>query len=404
MTDKQISAAEASVMKDMVEDDEISLIDLAVILARQKWLLISFPMFVGVMAVLYALTLTAIFTSTTKILPPQQGQSTASSMLAQLGSVAGLVGGVGGIKNPNDLYIGMLKSRTVADNLIQRFDLNKYYDAKLPSAARASLEEATNIASGKDGIITIAVDDKDPKHAADLANAYVDELYKLTKVLAVTEASKQRFFYEHQFEQAKENLAKAEVAAKRALESGGVAKVDAQGQAMIEVTARLRGQIAVKDVQIGAMRAYAAEANPDLKKAQQELAAMKSQLAKMEGAGNEGSALPADGDKGMDSMRLLRDYKYYETIYAILAKQYELAKIEEAKDASIIQVLDKAIEPDHRSRPKRAMIVLVAVLVAFFLSVLWAFIREALSKARLDPEQSDRLKKLSEALWSWRRS
>ncbi len=403
MTDKQIPSGQLNKMKVLDEDDEISLIDLAVVLARQKWWLIGLPLLVGFVAALYTLMLTAIFTSTTKILPPQQGQSSASAMLAQLGGVASLVGGVGGLKSPNVLYIGMLKSRTVADNLIQRFDLNKYYESKLQSATRVSLEGATTIVSGKDGIITIAVDDKDPKHAADLANAYVDELYKLTKVLAVTEAAKQRLFYEHQFEQAKDNLAKAEVAAKRALESGGVAKVDAQGQAMIEVTARLRGQIAVKEVQIVAMRGYAAEGNPDFKKAQQELAAMKSQLVKMEGPGNGGIAASADSDKGMDGMRLLRDYKYYETIYALLAKQYELAKIEEAKDAAIIQVLDKAIEPDRKSKPKRAQIVLVSVLAGFILTVLWVFIREALIKVRQDPEQSGRLQELSEAL-SWRRN
>ncbi len=388
-------------MNNLDEDDEISLIDLAVVLARQKKLLIGLPLLVGIIAAVYAFTLPATFTSTTKILPPQQGQSTASAVLAQLGSVAGLIGGAGGIKNPNDLYIGMLKSRTVADNLIQHFDLTKYYEATLPSATRASLEGATTIASGKDGIISIGVDDKDPKHAADLANAYVEELYKLTKVLAVTEASKQRLFYEHQFEQAKDNLAKAEVAAKLALETGGVAMVDAQGKAMIEVTSRLRGQIAVKEVQIGAMRGYAAEGNPELKKAQQELAAMNSQLAKMEGPGS-GRATLASGDKGMDGMRLLRDYKYYETIYALLAKQYELAKIDEAKDAAIIQVLDKAIEPDRKSKPKRAQIVLVSVLAAFFLTILGVFIREALIKARQDPEQAGRLRELSNAL-SWRR-
>ncbi len=385
----------------MDEDDEISLIDLVIVLARQKWLLIGLPMFVGVVAVIISLRLPDVYTSSTNILPPQQGQSSASAMLAQLGSVAGLVGGVGGIKNPNDLYIGMLKSRTVADNLIQRFNLKKYYDQERQSDTRKSLDGGTTITSGKAGIITIAVDDRDPKHAADLANAYVDELYKLTKVLAVTEASQQRLFYEHQFEQAKENLAKAEEAAKRALENGGVAKVDAQGQAMIEVTARLRGQIAVKDVQIGAMRAYAAEGNPDLKRAQQELSAMKNQLTKIEGSGAEGSPASATGDKGMDSMRLLRDYKYYETIYALLAKQFELAKIEEAKDAAIIQVMDKAIEPDSRSKPQRTRIVLTSVLAALFVAIILAFIREGLAKIRQDPEQTGKLKELSKAL-SWR--
>src|SRR5213076_3323390 len=251
-------------------------------------------------------------------LPPQQTQST-SAVLAQLGNLAGLAGGpaAAGLKNPNDLYVGMLKSRAVADNLIQRFDLNRLYDQNYQSLTRKRLEKETTITAGRDGIITIQVDDKDPKRAADLANAYVDELMKLTKVLAVTEASQRRLFFERQLLQVKDNLTTAEVAARQGLQKGGLAQVDAQGRSMIEVTARLRAQISVKEVQIGSMRTFAAEGNPELQRTQEELQALRRELARIEGSSpiTGVGKRETSGGSGLDNLGRLRDVKYYEFLY-----------------------------------------------------------------------------------------
>ena len=286
----------------------------------------------------------------------------------------------------------MLKSRPVVDNLIQRFGLMKSGD-KYPSQVREGLAGVTSITVGSDGLITIAVSDTDTKRAADLANAYVDELNKLTNVLAVTETSQRRLFFERQFAQAKDSLAKAEIAVKQALEKGGIVQVEGQGRAMLEATARLRGEISVKEVQISAMRAFAADRNPDLYRTQQELESMKRELAKIEGAGGARAAtVGASGQQGMDNLRLLRDLRYYETIYEMLGKQYELAKLDESKDPSIIQVLEKAIEPDVKSGPKRRPIVMFAALAAALVALLWAFAKEALDRARGNPAQSRRLR------------
>lgn len=398
MTDKLEGVADAP---SFPEDDEISLLDLALVLVAQKKLILGLPAVVAVLAIAYSLLLPNIYTASTRIMPPQQGQSSASAMLAQLGGLAGLAGGAAGLKNPNDLYIGMMKSRSVADGLILRFNLNKHYEQKLQSGTRKALEANTVIAAGKDGIISIEFSDKDPKKAAEIANAYVDELFKLTRVLAVTEASQRRLFFEKQTIQAKDNLARAETVARQGIEKGGLANIDVQSRAILETTARLRGQMAVKEVQIGAMRSFAAERNPDLLMALQELEAMKRELAKIEGSGRTVDSAPGNGS-GMDNIQLLRDVKYFETMYEMLAKQYELAKIDEAKDSAIIQVMDKAIEPDLKSKPKRSLIVLLATLAAGFAAVLWAFVREALAKARQNPEQAGKLAQLSSAL-SWRR-
>ena len=230
----------------------------------------------------------------------------------------------------------------------------------------------------------------------------MDELFKLTKVLAVTEASQRRLFFERQLEQARDNLAKAETAARQALEKGGLVQVEGQGRAIVETTARLRGQMTVKEVQIGAMRSFATERNPDLQLAQKELEALKHELARIEGAsgGKVGDQRENSG-QGIDSLGLLRNVKYYETIYELLAKQYELAKIDEAKDSAVVQVMDKAIEPDRRTKPWRSLIVLLSAFAALFIGILWAFVRESMARAKADPRQASRFLDLKRYL-TWK--
>ncbi|MDE2344726.1 MAG: lipopolysaccharide biosynthesis protein [Betaproteobacteria bacterium] len=389
----------------MDDEDEISLLDLAIVLAKHKRRVAALTAGAAVLALIVSLLLPKIYTGTTRILPPQQAQSTASAMMAQLGGLAGLAGAAAGIKNPNDLYVGMLKSRTVADALIQRFQLQSVYDTKLLSETRKTLANRTTVSAGKDGIITIEVEDRDPKRAADLANGYVEELYKLTQVLAVTDASQRRLFFERQLSQARENLAHAEAAARTAVAQGGVASVDATGRSLIAVTARLRGEIAAKQVQIAAMRSFATDQNPDLKVAQQELAALQSELGRIEGnsKGGPASEASAAGDtRGAGNLALLRDVKYYETLDEMLTKQYELAKIDEAKDAALIQVMDHALVPDRKTKPKRALIVILSALAGLFAGILWAFLAEAAERARQQPETAARLQTFKEAL-RWRK-
>ena len=389
------------------EEEDVGLLDLLIVLAKHKTLVLGLPAAAAVVSVIVSLLLPNIYTGTTKVLPPQQSQST-SAVLAQLGSLAGLAGGaVSGVKNPNDLYVGMLKSSTVTDNLIQRFDLNKLYEQKFQSETRTRLARETRIVAGKDGIITIEVDDKDPKRAAELANGYVDELFKLTKVLAVTEASQRRLFFERQLGQAKENLARAEASTRLALEKGGLVLVEGQGRVMAETSARLRAEITVKEIQIGAMRTFASEQNPELQRTQQQMEVLKRELARTEGTSGSraGSSAQTNG-KGIENLRLLREMKYNEVTYELLARQYEIAKIDEAKDSAIIQVMDKAIEPDRKSRPRRSLIVLLSVLVTFLLAIVWAFALEAVAKSSQDPLGADRWQVLKQhvALRAWWRN
>jgi len=379
-----------------MDDDEINLMDLLLVIAKHNRFIIKLTLSVAVLAVVYALLQPPIFTAKTVILPPQQGQSAASMMLSQLGGLGALAGGAGGIKSPNDLHIGMLKSQTVANQLIARFQLQQKFEAKTMEATRKALEGSTVIASGKDGFITIEYSDKDPKFAATIANAYVEELDRLNSTLALTEASRKRLFFQKQLKGTIESLAVAEIGLKQTQEKTGLIQPEAQGQAIIMAVAGLRAQVAAKEVELAAMGAFATPQNPDYRLQQQALAGLRAQLAKVErdNVQGRGDVMVPTGklpETGLEYLRKMREVKYQETLFELLGKQFEIAKIDEAKDAPLIQVVDKALVPEKKSKPKRALIVILATMMAFFIGILLAFFREASARASLDPASAERM-------------
>lgn len=365
------------------------LLDMLIVLARHKKLIISLPIIAACCGAAVSFALPNVYRSSAKLLPPQQAQSSASMLLSQLGGAAGVMAGAAGLKNPSDLYIAMLKSRTVADKVITKFNLQKAYDVTSMEKARAVLEENTAIAAGKDGLINIDVEDEDKKLVPQLANAYVSELITLTKVLAVTEASQRRVFFERQLEQAKDNLAKAEMALKGALDTRGVISVDADSRAIVETVGRLRAQISAKQIQLSAMDAFVTTSNPEYRRAQEELISLRAELSKLENGRPALAGVTAAGpDKqvGLENIKILRDVKYYQMLYELLAKQYEGARLDEAKDTALIQVLDPAIEPERKFKPKRAILVLLSAFFAAFVAVAWAFMAEARQKVLRDTQ------------------
>lgn len=386
---------EASELKNSteIESGEISFLDLMVALASRKWLLVGFPLLVGFVTAGYSLTLPNIFTATTTILPPQQSGG-ATAVLAQLaGGVGASLGGT--LKSPSDIYVVMLKSRTISDKIVDRYGLMKIYGSSMPGAARGKFEESRRVTVGRESAINIEVDDTDPKRAAELANGLVDELYKLSRTLAVTEASQRRLFFEQQLKLAKDNLTNAEVAARQQLAQGGLVKVDDQGRSMVATTSQWRAKISAQEVHITAMRSFSSDKNPELILAQKELAAMREGLAKLESGEPKGQA---PSGKGMESLSVLRNIKYYETLYELLAKQYEAARMDEAKDSSLIQVLDVAVEPEFKSKPKRAVTVMISAVVAQFLAICWILGFFLLARAQRNPYQARRLEALREEL------
>lgn len=382
-------------------------LDLLIVLVSQKKMIIGTALATGLVAMAISLMIPPTFSSTAKIMPPQQQQNSGmAAMLGQLGSLAGSAGSLAGIKSPNDLYVGLLESRTIADNLISRFKLKAYYGKETMDDTRRTLNGVSNVVSGKkDGLISISVEDSDPKFAADLANAYVEELAKLTQTMAITESSQRRMFFEKQLKDAKEQLAKAEIALRATQEKTGMIQLDGQVQAIIGNVAQLKGSIAAKEIQLNAMRTFAAPQNPELLRAQEELRGMQAQLSKMERSqADKGDLMVPTGsipEVGVEYVRSLRDVKYYETVFELLAKQFELAKIDEAKDSSLIQVLDTAVPAERKSKPLRGLITLVATAAGGLLGIALAFANVAYRDSRRNPEGRERWDRL---LMAWKNS
>jgi tyrosine-protein kinase Etk/Wzc len=364
------------------EDGGVELLDVLIVLAKNKITILKITLAAAVVSAIASFLIPNSYTGTARILPPQQSQSSAAMLLGQLSGLAGLIGGSGNAKNPNDLYVGMLKSRTIADNIISRFELQKLYDEDTMVETRKEFARNSSITAGKDGLITIAFDDDDPQRAASVANAYVEELDKLTQTLAVTEAAQRRLFFERHLQQAKNDLGDSEIALKLTQEKTGLIMLDNQGRAIIEAVAALRGQIAAKEVELQAIRTFATEKNSEYVRTQQQIAALRMELTKLEraqisGAGNILLPTGKVPEAGLEYLRKLRDVKYNETVFELLAKQFEAAKLDEAKDAALIQVVDRAVPADKKSKPYRAVIVLFASLVAAFAGSVWVMYREA---------------------------
>lgn len=364
---------------------ETTFVDILIVLAKHKKRIIGVTFGAALLSVAASLIMPNVYQASTKLLPPQQSQSSAAALLSQLGGMAGAAAGAAGLKNPNELYVGMLKSRTVADRLVAQFDLKKAYNTEFQEIARRKLEASTIISSGKDGLITIEVEDKDPKRVAPLTNAYVNELSRLTKVLAVTEAAQRRVFYERQLESTKNNLAKAEASLKSTLNTRGVISVDAESRSILETVGRLRAQVSAKEIQLSSMRAFVTTANPEFRRVEEELNGLRAELSRLEN-GRGGASTDPGNQRGLENVRVLRDLKYQQLLYEMLAKQYEAARIDEAKEPSLIQVLDPAVEPEHKSKPRRALIVLLATAIAAVGAITWAFLIEARRNVLASPQ------------------
>src|SRR5579863_5471995 len=274
-------------------DDEISLFELFLVMVERRNFVALMTLGFALIAVVIAFLLPIRYTATVSLLPPQQGSSLGAMLSSQVGSLGGmaaLAGGSLGIKNPNEIVVAMLKSRTVEDSMVQRFQLMQEYRERYPSDARKQFEKHAAVdGSGKDGLIRISVEDRDPKRAADLANGYVEQYRALSEHLAITEASQRRLFFEKQLEQAKDNLANAEEALKRTQQTTGLIQLDSQARALIESAASLKAQIVAKEVEIQGMQTYATTENSQLIEAQRELNSMRAQLAKLSGSGESAS-------------------------------------------------------------------------------------------------------------------
>jgi len=352
-------------------------------LARGKRLVALVTGIATLVGIVVSLLLPVSYTATTRIMTPQQTQPSAAYLMGQLAlnptaanPLGGATGGSLGLRNPNELYLGLLASRPIADGIIGEFGLEGVYHTKDMTAARKALADRTAITSEKSTLIAISVTDTDKKRAAAIANAYPEQLRALSKNLAVTEASQRRLFYEQRLKDAKEDLVSAELALQKIQKQKGLVQLDTQTKALITSLADLQAQVAAKEVQLQALRSYSTEQNPEVQLLESQLSSLQDQSARLEersGSPESGGFDLADvAGAGAEYLRAEHELEYRQALFDLLLKQYDAARWDEARNAAVIQVVEEAIPPERKSAPKRTFIVLTFIALGLLGS--WFYI------------------------------
>jgi tyrosine-protein kinase Etk/Wzc len=370
------------------EDNPILLLSLLRVLGRSRRTLLLFTSAGLIIGVIVAFLLPVHYTSTASFLPPGANTSSGAAVLAgQLSQLSGLGGGaglLGAAKTPGDLYVGILKSRSIASELVKRFDLEHVYKVKKESQAEKLLASHSTFDVGiKDSIVTIAVTDESPSRARDLANAYLDALRETNSRLALSEASQRRLFFGQQLAKEKDDLEDAEVDLKRTEEQTGLIAPAGQTASEIQTIAQTRAQISVRQVELSALRQSATEQNPEVVRLQSEIADLQGQLSRLQSGSAQGAGTAIPTSKvpalALDYVRKDREVKYHEALFDMLARQYESARLDEAHEAPMLQILDPASYPDSKSGPPRMLIALGGLLLGLFAGCAGVLLRDRLA-------------------------
>ena len=400
ISDTSNTEAVLSITTNPQADSGWSVLDLLAVLAKRRRSILMFTFGIAVTTVVVSILLPARYTAETSILPPQQSTNSAA-LLSQMaggggGGLSALAGSSLGLKSQVDVYVAMFRSRTVEDAMIKRFDLLKAYDVKKTSDARKIFEKRSTVVAGlKDGVIRVTLDGPSPDQAATMANAYVEEFRRTSSRIATTEAGQRRMFFDRQLEEAENNLSNAEQALKKTELKTGFVQPDSQSRAMIQSAAEIQGQIAATEVQMQSISSFATDDNPQMAILRNQLSALRSQLSRLTGSsGNETDLFVPKGklpEAALDYVRKLREVKYREVIFQALANQYQLAKLDEAKQGTEFQVIDFAVPPDRRSFPHRAILVILFTSLAFIFACFAVWITAALEILRTHPENGPKL-------------
>lgn len=382
----QVTSSDAVTM----DENHFKLLDMLQVVADNIRLLVLGSLLIGLLSLGASFIVAPTFSSKTQIIPPKQQQSGVASALADLSGLGGAAGGIAGVKNPADQYASILKSKSIADALVDQFNLLDRYDEKYRIDAIKELADNTRILVGaKDGLISIEFDDKDAQTSADIANAYVGELRKVLNRLALTESQQRRVFFERMVAETKTNLVKAEIALKASGVDSSALKLSAT--ASLEGLARLRAQISVQEVKLATMLGYLADTAPEFRLAQNELAALKTELRKAD---------KEDGATGgqSDYVARFREFKYQEALMELYLKQFEVARLDEGREGAVIQVVDAAQKPERKSKPKKGFVAVIATLGGAVLMLLFIFTRHFMQDASKDPILRKKILQLRQTL------
>lgn len=393
---REDSAPASSDWSAQDEPGASGLLDTLIVLAKRKRMVLGLPVVASLSALLISFLVPNTYTAVARILAPRQNQSLSAMFLNQMGGLASLAGDSLGVKDPNETYVSMLKSRTVADSIISKYNLQQVYGTKDLFDTRKELSKRSNISVGHDSVISIEIEDDDPNLAAAIANEYYAEFDKLNTALVSNNAAQRRQYFETELEKARDQLTEAETDLKQTQERTGLIDVSDQAKAIIGSVTNLRAQITAAEIRLRALQTFATEQNPEVIRLEKELGGLKSELAKAQAGDNlpkgdievPTSKVPS---AGLEYLRKYRQVKYYETLLELIAKQYELARLEESNSVSAIEVMDKAVAPEKKSSPKRLLIALTALLLGAFVSVTLALLHEKYQRAASNEQVSSRL-------------
>ena len=390
--------------KDPIDPtDEINLLDYWRIIWKRRKVVIYVFLISVVSTAIISLIITPIYQAKATLMPVESSQGRFSAALGALQNIPFIGGAVGGAlgKTATDKLVNILNSRTVAEDVVKKLDLvkiifKKQWDREkgawktdkpptLQDTLQVLQKELVKVADDRKGLISISVEYEDPKLAAEIANEYTVVLQKFLNENTISLAKRNRIFLEKQLAVTKADLQTSEEELRSYQTNKKIMALDAQSEGAVKALAELKAQIIAREVQLGAMREYATKENPDVKRVEDELREFRVQLKRLEtGSKNPGSdesigaiiTLKDAPTVGLGYARLKRDVLIQQKVFELLTQQYELAKIEEAKDDITFQVIDQAVTPEKKIKPKRALTVLLAGVVSLFLGVFLVFFLE----------------------------
>jgi len=389
MSDSDQNTPKISGLTPYIDEDEINLLDYWRVLMKRKRLLALIIGTAAITSVIISLLLPKIYASTTSLLPPEESGGGLGLLTSLPSGLGGLAGGLLGKGSPSDLWVGILESQTIRDEIISRFNLRDLYEAETIEDARGKLNDVVKVEKSKEGIISITVEDKNPEQATQMARAFVEELDKVNKSIVMTSGRRMRTFVEGRLDDAKVLLFRAEEELKNFQEKNRAVKLDAQSQAIIEAIGNVKGQLMAREVELQTLLSFATPQNPQVEILKTQVKELKLGLEDLEIGKGDGltlsksifiptSKIPA---LGLKYVRLLRETKIQETLFELLTQQYEMARIQEAKDSPTVQILDVAKVPEKKTKPKRALIVLLSTFTAGFFGIFLVFFLEYIEKA-----------------------
>lgn len=324
--------------------------------------------FVGLVV---ALNVPRYYTATAVILTPQQQQAGQAGALAQLGALAGVAGAATGMKTPEDLYLALLKSRSLQTQVIEQLKLQERYGIPSMDACLSMLSGRVKITVQKStGLITINADDRSPQFSADLASAYVSQLRNMMSRMALTEAQQRRAFFEKQQEKIQSALIQAEVRFAGLQQTTGFMVTASEAEMALREAAETRRQIAELGVRRAAMGIAVTSENASMRALDAQLSMLQQRLSQLE-AGGQGEHGKANPDR-YRSVQAYRDVKTYEMAYEQVTKQLELARLDEAKEGPLLQQIDPAVPPEFPSKPKRTFVLLGIAFAVSMLGGIWS--------------------------------